>query len=128
MASQNPIYLNADFNIYQQIINSEAKDPKMNRFVDLRDKILPVLKPYVKRISVFGSFARGEETAESDIDLLVELKDPEKRPRLGLGWFGLEEDLSHILGREVELIAEGSLSPYLRPYAEKDKVLLYEEG
>lgn len=54
--------------------------------------------------------------------------DPEKRPRLGLGWFGLEEELSHILGREVELIAEGSLSPYLRPYAEKDKVLLYEEG
>jgi predicted nucleotidyltransferase len=100
----------------------------MNRFVDLRDKILPVLKPYVKRISVFGSFARGEETAESDIDLLVELKDPEKRPRLGLGWFGLEEELSCILGREVELIAEGSLSPYLRPYAEKDKVLLYEEG
>ena len=60
--------------------------------------------------------------------ILGELKDPEKRPRLGLGWFGLEEELSRILGREVELIAEGSLSPYLRPYAEKDLVLLYEEG
>jgi hypothetical protein len=33
-----------------------------------------------------------------------------------------------MLGREVELIAEGSLSPYLRPYAEKDLVMLYEEG
>ncbi len=100
----------------------------MNRFADLREKILPILRPYVKRISVFGSFARGDETPESDIDLLVELKEPEKRPRLGLEWFGLEEELSHILGREVDLIAEGSLSPYLIPYAEKDKVLLYEEG
>lgn len=99
----------------------------MNRFVDLREKILPLLRPYVKRIAVFGSFARGEETPESDIDLLVELKAPEKRPRLGLGWFSLEEELSRIMGRDVELIAEGSLSPYLRPYAEKDMVLLYEE-
>ena len=68
----------------------------MNRFTDLRDKVLPMLRPYVKRIAVFGSFARGEETPESDIDILVELKDPEKRPRLGLGWFGLEEELSRI--------------------------------
>ena len=100
---------------------------QMNRFADLKDKVLPLLRPYVKRISVFGSFARGEETPESDIDLLVELKPPENRPRLGLEWFGLEEKLSCVLGREVELIAEGSLSPYLRPYAEKDLVLLYEE-
>jgi len=104
-----------------------CKGDQMNRFADLREKILPLLRPYVKRIAVFGSFARGEETPESDIDLLVELKAPEKRPRLGLGWFSLEEELSRIMGRDVELIAEGSLSPYLRPYAEKDLVLLYEE-
>jgi predicted nucleotidyltransferase len=90
-------------------------------------KILPLLRPYVKRIAVFGSFARGDETPESDIDLLVVLKAPDKRPRLGLGWFSLEEELSRIMGRDVELIAEGSFSPYLRPYAEKDLVLLYEE-
>ena len=45
---------------------------------------------------------------KADIDLLVELKPPENRPRLGLEWFGLEEELSCVLGREVELIAEGS--------------------
>jgi hypothetical protein len=70
----------------------------------------------------------ARETPESDIDILVELKDPESRPRLGLGWFGLEDELSRMLGREVKLIAEGSLSPYLRPYSEKDLVMLYEEG
>jgi predicted nucleotidyltransferase len=105
----------------------QEKGDQMNRFVDLREKVLPLLRPYVKRIAVFGSFARCEETSESDIDLLVELKAPEKRPRLGLAWFGLEEELSRILGKDVELIAESSLSPYLRPYAEKDLVLLYEE-
>jgi predicted nucleotidyltransferase len=52
----------------------------MNRFTDLRDKVLPMLRPYVKRIAVFGSFARGEERPESDIDILVELKDPENLP------------------------------------------------
>jgi predicted nucleotidyltransferase len=46
----------------------------MNRFTDLRDKVLPMLRPYVKRIAVFGSFARGEDTQENDIDILVELK------------------------------------------------------
>lgn len=99
----------------------------MDRFADLRDKILPLLRPYVKRIAVFGSFARGEETPESDIDLLVELKAPGQRPHLGLRWFGLEEDLGRILGRKVELISDKALSPYIRPYAEKDMVLLYEE-
>jgi predicted nucleotidyltransferase len=36
--------------------------------------------------------------------------------------------LSHILGREVELVTENALSPYIRPYVEKEMVVLYEEG
>ncbi|MBI5032665.1 MAG: nucleotidyltransferase domain-containing protein [Chloroflexi bacterium] len=39
----------------------------MNKFDELREKILPVLEPYVTRIALFGSIVRGEETAESDI-------------------------------------------------------------
>lgn len=100
----------------------------MDRFAELRKNILPPLRPYVKKISVFGSFARGEETPDSDIDILVDLKPPGQRPILGLKWFGLEQELGHILGRRVELVSESALSPYVRPYAEKDMVLLYEEG
>ncbi len=81
----------------------------MDRFESLREKVLPLLKPYVKRISVFGSFARGEETPDSDIDLMVELKPPEERPCLGLKWFSLEDELSRILGREVELVHHNML-------------------
>ncbi len=100
----------------------------MNRFEELKEKILPVLLPYVRQVAVFGSFARGEETPESDIDLLVELRSPDQRPPLGLKWFGLEEDLSRMLGHPVEMVTESALSPYVRPYVEKDKVMLYDQG
>ena len=100
----------------------------MDRFTDLRDKVIPSLKPYVKRISLFGSYARGEETVESDIDLLIALKPSEKRPVLGLFEFiKLEQELKEKLGREVDLITEEGMNPRRRPYIEKDRVVLYEE-
>jgi hypothetical protein len=99
----------------------------MERFEELRKKILPVLLPYgVKRIALFGSVVRDELTPESDLDILVELKPPGERPAIGLKWFGLEEELSHILGREVELVTESALSPYIRPHVEQEIVVLYE--
>jgi predicted nucleotidyltransferase len=79
-------------------------------------------------MAVFVSFARGDETLESDIDILVELKPPGQRPSLGLKWFGLEQELGRILGRDVELVSESAMSPFIRPYVEKDMVQLYEEG
>ncbi len=100
----------------------------MDHLVDLREKIVPLLRPYAKKIAVFGSFARGDVTPESDIDILVELKPPGQRPSLGLKWFGLEQELGRILGRDVELVSESAMSPFIRPYVEKDMVQLYEEG
>jgi len=99
----------------------------MDRLDELREKVLTVLRPYVKRVSVFGSFARGEQTPDSDIDLLVELKPPDECPPIGLKWYGFEQELSRMLGRDVELVSEGALSPYVRPYVEQEKIILYEE-
>lgn len=99
----------------------------MERFEELRRKILPVLLPCgVERIALFGSVVRGDDTPESDIDILVELKEPGKRSPIGLRWFSIEEELSRILGREVELVSDRALSPYIRPYVEKEMVVLYE--
>jgi predicted nucleotidyltransferase len=101
----------------------------MQQFEELREKILPVLLPCgVKRIAIFGSVVRGKDTPESDIDILVELKEPGERPPIGLRWFGLEEELSLLLGREVELVSARGLSPYIRPNVEEEMVILYEEG
>lgn len=111
--------------------NSEslcAKLKGMDRFTELRSKVTPLLQPYVKRISVFGSYARGEATGESDIDLLVELKPSEARPVLGLFEFiRLEKELEQELGREVDLITEEGLNPRRRPNIERDRIVLYEE-
>jgi uncharacterized protein len=100
----------------------------MDRFAELSAKVTPLLQPYVRRISVFGSYARGETTTESDIDLLVELKPSEARPVLGLFEFiRLEKALEQELGREVDLITEEGLNPRRKPSIERDRVVLYEE-
>ena len=98
------------------------------RFESLREKILPLLRPYVRSITLFGSLARGDERPDSDVDLLVALKPPSQRPPLGLHWFTLEQELGDRLGRTVELVTEDALSPHVRPYVEQDRVVLYEEG
>lgn len=100
----------------------------MDRFQMLRATLVPALRPYVTRIAVFGSYARGEETPESDIDLLVDLKPSGQRPLLGFGWFALQEELGARMGRPVEMVTRAALSPYVRPYVERDEVELYAEG
>jgi len=64
----------------------------------------------VVRLRVFGSRASGRAAATSDLDLLVDLK-PE-RDLLDLVEFKLE--IERLLGREVDVVTEGALSPYLR--------------
>jgi predicted nucleotidyltransferase len=101
----------------------------MDQSAEIRRKAVPILKPYISRLTVFGSTVRGEATPKSDLDLLIRLKPSGKRPKLGLfKLMELEEILKKNLGREVELVTEDSLSPYIRPYVEKEKVVIYEEG
>ena len=63
-----------------------------------------------KRLRVFGSQVSGAASDTSDLDLLVEL-DP-GRDLMDL--VGLKQDLEALLGRKVDVLTEGSLSPYLR--------------
>lgn len=96
-------------------------------FADLRLKVTPLLKPYASRISVFGSFARGEATPSSDIDLLIALKPAGVRPVLGLFEFiKIEQALEKKLGRKVDLVTEDDINPRRRKNIEKDRVVLYE--
>jgi uncharacterized protein len=75
-------------------------------------------------VGIFGSFARGEATAESDVDVLVRFR----RPKSLIPIVKLERELSAILGRKVDLLTEASLSPYLRPGITRDLQVLYEAG
>lgn len=107
-------------------MNSDrARSPELQ---ELQQIVVPMLKPYVDRIAVFGSMARGDATETSDIDLLVDLKPADRRPPLGLKWFGMEQELSTRLGREVELISHDCLSPYIRFRAEQEMIVFYDES
>ena len=71
----------------------------------------------VRRIDVFGSFARGEQTPESDVDLIVEVESPTLESVLGA-----EERLTEILGRKVDAGSFGTLRPRVQPYVERESV------
>lgn len=73
---------------------------------------------------VFGSFARGEETPESDLDLLVDYDKDAQVSLLDLVRYKL--DLEASIHREVDLIPNGSLKPFAVESANRDKYLIYE--
>lgn len=81
----------------------------------IKSKVLPVLKKEgVTKAALFGSYVRGEEREDSDIDMLVEVPN-------GTGLFafgGLKRRLEEVLGREVDLVTFDSLHPLL-----KDRIL-----
>ena len=67
----------------------------------------------VKRLGLFGSFARGHADADSDVDLVVEFEEGQKTYDNFIGLSFLLEDL---LDRPVELVTRESLSPYIGPH------------
>ncbi len=68
-------------------------------------------KNHIRRLAFFGSVLREDFGPNSDIDVLVEF-DPDHVP--GLAFFGMQEELTKILGRRVDLHTPQSLSPYFR--------------
>ncbi|HEO66069.1 MAG TPA: hypothetical protein ENI73_09405 [Spirochaetes bacterium] len=80
-------------------------------------------KHKVKKLSLFGSYARGENDQNSDIDLLVEFSD---RKSL-LDIVEIEIELSEALNRKVDLLTEKSISPYLIDNIKKDAKMIYHE-
>ena len=77
----------------------------------------------VSMIGVFGSTVRGEAGKDSDMDLLVRFS---KRKSL-LAVVRLERELSEALGRKVDLLTEGALSPYLRERILNEMRVVYGE-
>jgi predicted nucleotidyltransferase len=72
----------------------------------IKNIILNILKDYnPSKVGIFGSFARGDNKSDSDIDILVEFKEP---PSL-LTLIKIENDLSELLGIKVDLVTTGAL-------------------
>lgn len=78
----------------------------------------------VKRAYLFGSTSRNEADDKSDVDILVEL---DYSKPIGLGFVRMQLELEDILKRKVDLVTGNSVSKYIRPFIDADKVLIYEK-
>lgn len=74
----------------------------------------------VTRLGVFGSFARGEETSDSDIDILVEFTEI---PGM-MEFFGTEEYLEKILNRKIDLVRENAIRPELKEIIMSEVIII----
>ena len=77
----------------------------------------------IRRLALFGSVLRDDFGPGSDVDVLVEF-EPGHTP--GFAFFGMEEDLSQLLGRKVDLNTPGFLSPHFRQQVLDDLEVLYD--
>jgi len=92
---------------------------KENQIVELKKTLIEVLKKHdVRKAALFGSIVRGEDTEESDIDLLIEFEG--RKSLLDLA--GLKLDLQELLRRKVDVLTYKSLHPLL-----KERILSEQE-
>ncbi len=74
----------------------------------------------VKEIGIFGSFVRGEAKEDSDVDIVVEFEKP-------IGFFKfleLEEYLSNLIGRKVDLVSKKALKPHIGKYILEEVIMV----
>lgn len=89
------------------------------------EAIEPILKANdVEFAAVFGSYARGDERADSDLNLLVRFKEPKSFFELGR----LEDELAEILDKKIDLVTEKALSPYIRNSVLQNMKTVYEKS
>ena len=77
----------------------------------------------VKKAYLFGSYSRNEASDDSGVDILVELDHTDP---IGMKFFAYSEELEKLLKKKVEIVSAEGVSKYIKPYIDKDKVLIYE--
>lgn len=91
-----------------------------------RDSILAALRDLKPQISeryklrsmaLFGSYARGDQTPESDVDVLVDVD-----PSIGLDFIDLAETIESRLGVKTDVVPADGVKPRYRAYIEKDMI------
>ncbi len=90
---------------------------------DIRRRSYPIFNNagFIKRVFLFGSYARGEEKDNSDLDFLVELNDD-----VGLEFFGLYDRLQDEFHMRVDVITEDEAKRIMGTRPKKEGVLIYE--
>ena len=95
----------------------------MNKAIleEIKKKALPLLRQAdIKKAALFGSYVRGDNTEESDIDILVELPDSATLFELG----GLKISLQEELNKKVDIVTYKSISPIIKDSVLNNQYLL----
>ncbi len=99
--NEKEIFVDKEFEVNNK--NNEA-------LKKIKSKIIEILKKNkIKKAGIFGSYARGDQKKDSDIDILIE---PTKD--MGFKFAGLEIKLSEKLNKKVDLVSYNSLNPFLK--------------
>ena len=100
-----------------------AKKPRYS-IDEIRQKVIPVAKKYgIKRLSLFGSYARGEADSESDVDFLID----SGHLRGMINYFSFVFALEDKLKCHVDVVMDGSSDKEFLAKIKNDEVLIYEE-
>jgi uncharacterized protein len=95
---------------------------KVSTVSSIKKRSLPILRRHaVKRAAVFGSFARGDAKAGSDVDILIEYKGKNKSL---FDLVDLKSDLEDILGRKVDIVTYSSIYWRLREQILAEQVVI----
>jgi len=120
------VYLGVNLPKKELVLIEEKANEKINQKKKLETirkiapKIIKILKKNnVKKASIFGSYARGEQKKNSDIDILIE--PPEG---IGYGFIKIEFELEDELGRKVDLLSYKAIHPLLKKRILKEEVRL----
>ncbi len=99
----------------------------MNKAIFLpKDKIADFCRRnYIQRLSIFGSALREDFAPNSDVDVLVEFQSG-REP--GFSFFGMQDELSALIGRKVDLNTPNFLSRYFRGKVVKEAEVQYAQG
>lgn len=94
-----------------------------------KDSLISKIKEYLKEQPIekawlFGSFARSEESLDSDLDLLIRFRKPNNIDLFD--YIGMTQDLEDLTGRQVDMVEEGQLISNAKEIVEREKVLIYE--
>ena len=92
-----------------------------NEIINKLKAVKPALQKNfaVKTLALFGSFADGTNTAESDVDIIVEMDKP-----IGWRFFALEKQLEQTLNRKIDLVTQNALKEQMKPYILKQMLYI----
>jgi hypothetical protein len=100
--------------------------PKPLRRKGLEEKLVKICEENdIIFMAIFGSFVRGEQTAKSDIDIAIEFD--QNKPKSLLDLVHVENELSQMLKRKVDLGIFSSLNPYIAEDIKKEMRVIYEK-